>query len=233
MRMRKKKHSSERIAACADLLLDLGPDDTPFVGANGSADVGMTVFGRALPLELEIGCGKGDFAIGLSRSHTECGIIALERVADVAVTALEKAAASKDERCDNLRFVIGNAANLSTWFPKNTFSRIYINFCDPWPKKGYAKRRLTAPSFLDIYRYLLVPGGELWFKTDNEGLFDWSLEQFAAAGLEISVQTRDLHSTELAKSNIMTEYERNFTAKGMPIFSAHVIFAGSEVASDV
>ena len=91
-------------------------------------------------------------------------------------------------------------------------------------QKGYAKRRLTAPGFLALYRRLLVPGGELRFKTDNEGLFDWSLEQFAAEGLRVAVMTRDLHSSALAEGNIMTEYERNFTSKGMPIYSAHVVF---------
>ena len=170
--------------------------------------------------------------MGVSAARPQSGIIALERVADVAVTALEKAVAAADTRPDNLRFIIGNAQSLEGWFPDNTFSRIYINFCDPWPKKGYAKRRLTAPSFLELYRRLLVPGGELHFKTDNEGLFDWSLEQFGATGLEISALTRDLHASELAAGNIMTEYERNFTAKGMPIYSAHVVFQKKPEADD-
>lgn len=224
MRMRKKKHSGERIEACAALLLRLAPDEAGYSAADGARGVSREIFGSEMPLELEIGCGKGDFAVGLSPAHPHSGIIALERVADVAVTALEKATASAGERPDNLRFVIGNAENLAHWFPEGTFSRIYINFCDPWPKKGYAKRRLTAPGFLDLYRRLLVPGGELWFKTDNEGLFDWSLEQFAAEGLTVTALTRDLHSSPLAEGNIMTEYERNFTSRGMPIFSAHIVF---------
>lgn len=225
MRMRKKKHSGERIEACSALLLRLSPDGDGYSAEDGAGGVSRAVFGKEMPLELEIGCGKGDFAVGLSPARPDSGIIALERVADVAVTALEKAAASAGERPDNLRFIIGNAQNLAEWFPDNTFSRIYINFCDPWPKKGYAKRRLTAPGFLDLYRRLLVPDGELWFKTDNEGLFDWSLEQFASEGLDIAALTRDLHASELAEGNIMTEYERNFTSKGMPIFSAHIVFS--------
>ena len=231
MRMRKKKHSAERIEACAPLLLRLAPDDKAF-SEKTAAEVSRAIFGRELPLELEIGCGKGDFAVGVSAARPQSGIIALERVADVAVTALEKAVAAADTRPDNLRFIIGNAQSLEGWFPDNTFSRIYINFCDPWPKKGYAKRRLTAPSFLELYGRLLVLGGELHFKTDNDGLFDWSLEQFGATGLEISALTRDLHASELAAGNIMTEYERNFTAKGMPIYSAHVVFQKKPEADD-
>lgn len=140
MRMRKKKHSAERIEACAPLLLRLAPDDKAF-SEKTAAEVSCAIFGRELPLELEIGCGKGDFAVGVSAARPQSGIIALERVADVAVTALEKAVAAADTRPDNLRFIIGNAQSLEGWFPDNTFSRIYINFCDPWPKKGYAKRR--------------------------------------------------------------------------------------------
>ncbi len=224
MRMRKKKHSAERIEACSAFLLHFAAQDGGYSGTYGSNEVSREIFGKPMPLELEIGCGKGDFAIGLSAARPEVGIIALERVADVAVTALEKAAATAKERPDNLRFIIGNAQSLDGWFPEDTFSRIYLNFSDPWPKKGYAKRRLTAPGFLELYRRLLIPGGELCFKTDNEGLFDWSLEQFAALGLEVTAMTRDLHSSEYAAGNIMTEYERNFTAKGMPIYMVRVIF---------
>lgn len=245
MRMRKKKHAGERIEACAEYLLQpMIENNEPeagetmprarYIGLAGGAEVSRAIFGRECPLELEIGCGKGDFAVGLSAARADSGIIALERVADVAVTALEKAAKTADERPDNLRFIIGNAADLPAWFPESTFSRIYINFCDPWPKSGYAKRRLTAPGFLNIYRRLLIPGGELRFKTDNEGLFDWSLEQFEAEGLEILRSTRDLHASAMAEGNIMTEYERNFTSRGMPIYSAHLKFQKtSEVGAAV
>ena len=221
MRMRKKKHSDERIEACSEFLirepLDLYSDPT-------------APFGKNAPLLLELGCGKGDFANGLSRKYPDHVIIALERVPDVAMMALEKAAATADERPDNLRFIIGHAQYLPDWFPPHSIERIYVNFCDPWPKKGYFKRRLTAPSFLQTYRSLLVPGGELHFKTDNEPLFDWSLEQFEAEGLETVFVTRDLHNSEMAQSNIITEYERHFSSMGMNIFSAHVRFP--ETTSD-
>ncbi len=223
MRMRKKKHSAERIEACADLLIKTPLD---FYGKPEE------IFGNNKPMLLEIGCGKGDFASGLSVKEAAHNIVALERVPDVAMFALEKANASRDSRPDNLRFIIGKAEYLTDWFAENSFDCIYVNFCDPWPKKGYFKRRLTAPSFLEMYRRLLVPGGELHFKTDNEPLFDWSVEQFEAAGLERLFYTRDLHSSEMNAVNIETEYERHFSEQGMPIFSAHVKFPDVKTASD-
>ena len=103
---------------------------------------------------------------------------------------------------------------------------IYINFCDPWPKKGHTKRRLTYKGFLDIYKYILKEDGMLVFKTDNQGLFDFSIEEFEKCGLEIVWSTRDLHGeqNEYAKNNIVTEYEKNFSEKGFKICSAHVRF---------
>lgn len=215
MRMRKKKHSAERIEACAELLLK-NPIDC--FGKE------REIFGNDRPMLLEIGCGKGDFASGLSKAMPDCGIIALERVPDVAMFALEKAKSSLGERPDNLRFIIGNAEFLPDWFAPNTFSRIYINFCDPWPRKKEHKRRLTAPAFLARYENLLVAGGELHFKTDNEELFDWSVEQFKEYGLEVIFYTRDLHASEKADENIVTEYEKRFSDMGQNIFSAHVRF---------
>lgn len=222
MRMRKKKHSAERIEACAEFLLK-----NPIECFGHESEI----FPSATKMLLEIGCGKGDFASALSQKNPECGIIALEKIPDVAMFALEKAKASIDQREDNLRFIIGNADNLNDWFSPSTFSRIYVNFCDPWPKKGYFKRRLTSPLYLERYRTLLVDGGELHFKTDNEALFEWSVEQFIDFGLEVKFITRDLHNSELARQNIVTEYERHFSSMGMNIYSAHVVFHKSE--SDV
>ena len=217
MRMRKKKHSAERIDACAGLLVK----DPLSFGGNAAA-----VFAEKKPLYLEIGCGKGDFAVGLSRKFPDVNIIALERVPDVAMFALEKAKAALDEgsRPDNLRFIIGNAEYLYDWFAPSTFDRIHINFCDPWPQKGYHKRRLTAPAFLDMYARLLVPGGELHFKTDNEDLFDWSVETFRTYGLGELFYTRDLHNSDKKDDNIVTEYEKHFSDMGMNIYSAHERF---------
>ncbi len=215
MRMRHKKHGAERIAACADLLIT--PPDQDLVDPD-------SVFPSAKPISLEIGCGKGDFAIGMAKKNPEENWIAMERVPDVACIALEKAMATGDERADNLRFLISNARNLQFIFPKSSISAIYLNFSDPWPKSGYAKRRLTHMNFLKIYQDILKPNGILKLKTDNQGLFDFSLEQFRLFGLKMIRETRDLHQEEWAKENIMTEYERNFSSRGTPICSAWVQF---------
>ena len=215
MRMRKKKHADERIAACAAYLLQ------PKEGQPVDADA---AFPKKQPLHLEIGCGKGGFACGMSTAHPEINFVAMERVSDVACLALEKAAACADSRPDNLRFMIADARGLTELFVPHTFDCIYLNFSDPWPKSGYHKRRLTYRSFLEQYRTLLKPGGVLRLKTDNEGLFAFSLEEFAALGLNIVWQTDDLHASPYNEGNVMTEYEKNFSEQGMPIHAALVQF---------
>lgn len=218
MRMRRKKHGAERIDACKEILIPV-PKETE--DAPASLDP-QEFFQKERPIHLEIGCGKGDFAVGMAAKHPGCNWIAMERVPDVACLALEKAMAAKDGRDDNLRFLIGDARNVAAWFPEGSVDCLYLNFSDPWPKKGYAKRRLTHAGFLELYRKVLKPHGMLKLKTDNEGLFDFSLEQFEACGLTIEWQTRDLHNSEKNVDNVMTEYERNFSEKGQVIYSAWV-----------
>lgn len=209
MRMRRKKHGAERIAACARLLVENPAKNPP-----------ASSFDVTRPLHVEIGAGKGAFACGMAASRQDINLVAIERVPDVACIALERAMSLSDTRpADNLRFIIGNAQEMSEWFGEHSIECIYLNFSDPWPKKGYAKRRLTHEDFLMSYRRLLVPGGRLVMKTDNTSLFDFSLEQFDTAGLKIIWQTRDLHRSERAAQNIMTEYEQNFSAAGVPICS--------------
>ena len=216
MRMRKKKHGAERISACAELLIS-----EPETLMN---DPVASCPDKEKPLCLEIGCGKGNFAVGMSAKYPELNFIAMEKVPDVCCIALEKAMASRDERSDNLRFIIGNADNLSEWFPEKCLDRIYLNFSDPWPKAGHAKRRLTHSIYLEKYKRLLKDGGLLIFKTDNVELFDFSIEEFEKFGLKIEWMTRDLHNSERAADNVMTEYEKNFSEKGFTINSAIVRF---------
>ena len=174
---------------------------------------------------MEIGCGKGKFACDMSKKYPNINFIAVEKVPDVCCVALEKAMTQKDEReCDNLRFIIGDAKTLADSVPEHSLDCIYLNFSDPWPKKGHAKRRLTYRSFLEIYKKLLKADGILKFKTDNAGLFDFSLEEFEAIGATVIWQTRDLHSSDKNADNVMTEYEKNFSEKGFSICSAWVIF---------
>ena len=215
MRARKKKHGAERIAACAHLLIE----DPAILKEDP-----QTPFPEKRPLHLEIGCGKGSFACGMAAAHPDVNFIAMERVPDVACLALEKAEREAENRPDNLRFLIGNAENLTEWLPAHSVDCLYLNFSDPWPKAGHKKRRLTHRLFLERYQTVLKKGGTLRFKTDNVGLFDFSLEEFEAAGLTVEWQTRDLHNTDKAATNIMTEYETNFSSKGFPIYSAWVRF---------
>ena len=214
--MRKKKHGEERILACAELLIE----DPSILKDNPQAPFAD----KSRKLCLEIGCGKGNFAVGMAEKNTDCNFIAMERVRDVCCLALEKAMACKETRPDNLRFIIGDADNLEEWFPEHCLDVLYLNFSDPWPKAGHAKRRLTHRNYLAKYKKLLKEGGLLIFKTDNVGLFDFSLEEFAEFGLKIEWMTRDLHNSERAEGNVMTEYEKNFSEKGFTINSAIVRF---------
>ena len=214
MRMRKKKHGAERIEACAELLIrDITSLREGFDG----------VFDAERPVHLEIGCGKGNFAVGMAKQNPDVNFVAMERVADVCCIALEKAMAGKDEReHDNLRFLIGDAKTLAENVLEHSLDCIYLNFSDPWPKAGHAKRRLTHRGFLDVYKKLLKEDGILRFKTDNVGLFEFSLEEFAEYGATVLWQTRDLHNSEKNEGNVMTEYEKNFSEKGFTICSAWV-----------
>ena len=215
MRMRKKKNGAQRIEACSELLIsELAELNSP-----------ESIFDTVRPLHLEIGCGKGNFACGMSEKYPDINFIAVERVADVCCVALEKAMKRRENRkTDNLRFLIGDAKFLEESMKPHSVDCIYLNFSDPWPKKGHAKRRLTYSSFLEIYRNLLTEDGILKLKTDNDGLFESSLEQFELCGLEIIWKTEDLHASDKADDNIMTEYEANFSEKGIKIKSAWVKF---------
>ena len=216
MRMRKKKHGAERIAACAELRIE--NIEVLKDGFDG-------IFDASRPVHMEIGCGKGNFACGMSEKYPDINFIALEKVADVCCIALEKAKARTEQRKnDNLRFIISDAKLLSEAVKPHSLDCIYLNFSDPWPKAGHAKRRLTHRGFLEIYKQLLKSDGILKLKTDNEGLFDFSLEEFEAFGMNIIWQTRDLHATPESADNVMTEYEKNFSDQGMPIHSAWVRF---------
>ena len=221
MRVRKKKNGQARIDACSELLIKNVED------LRSGYD---RIFDNVQPVHLEIGCGKGNFAVGMAKKYPDINFIAMEKVADVCCVALEKAFASKDEReNDNLRFLIGDARTLEENIPEGSLDCIYLNFSDPWPKSGHAKRRLTHRSFLQIYARALKPDGLLRFKTDNVGLFDFSLEEFKEFGAEIIWQTRDLHASERNADNVMTEYEKNFSEKGFTICSAWVKLPKKEV----
>lgn len=209
MRMRRKKHGAERLAAQAEYLVT--KPDAPITSP-------VTHFEREGEMWLEIGCGKGGFACGMAALHPDANLYAMERVADVMVIAVEQARARSEERTsDNLRFMVGDAQELTEWFADGSLDAIYLNFSDPWHKKRHAKRRLTYRTLLTLYRRLLKDGGRLYFKTDNRPLFDFTLEELAEVNMTPDYVTYDLHASPYNEGNVVTEYEANFTAKGFPI----------------
>ena len=208
MRMRKKKNRESRLAACTEFLLEniTSPMENP------GEKLGMP----NSPVFLEIGAGKGGFACGMATRNKDAAYFAMEKVTDCVVLAAEKAK-SLDGGADNLRFIIDTADNLMNLFSVGTVDRIFLNFSDPWSKKGYAKRRLTHRRYLALYFNLLKDGGKITFKTDNVALFDFSLEELSEMGITPDFVTRDLHNSERAEGNVMTEYETNFSSMGIPI----------------
>ena len=213
MRMRKKKHAEDRLNACKEYLYS-------HVGEPMSNPSG-TVFGKDAPVYLEIGAGKGGFATGMVKQHPGVAYFAMERVTDCVVLAAEKA--SEADLSSDLRFIIDTADNLTRIFAPGTVDAIFLNFSDPWSKKGYAKRRLTHARYLAVYMNLLKDGGVLRFKTDNVGLFDFSLEQVEEVGLTTSKCTRDLHASEWNEGNVVTEYEAAFSSQGVKINMLEVV----------
>ena len=209
MRMRKKKNGEARLSACSDLLLNdiTEPMTDP---ASRLSMSGAEVF-------LEIGAGKGGFACQMAKKHSNAAYFAMEKISDCVVLAAEKAKSSDTDPIKNLRFIVDTADNLTSLFSEGTVDRIFLNFSDPWSKKGYAKRRLTHRRYLALYLNLLKDGGKIRFKTDNDSLFDFSLEEIDALGLTLDKMTRDLHNSEYNEGNVMTEYEKSFSELGKSI----------------
>ncbi len=172
-------------------------------------------FGNRNPLHIEIGMGKGRFITELAALHPEVNYIGIEKYESVMIRAVAKREAIGE--CPNLIFLRYGAEELAQVFAAGEVDRIYLNFSDPWPKDRHARRRLTSSEFLARYRNFLAADGQLEFKTDNRSLFDFSLEQATEAGWTLQAVTFDLHHSEYAEGNIMTEYEERFSAIGNPI----------------
>ena len=164
-------------------------------------------------LHVELGTGKGDFICALAEKNPDKNFLGLEVEKEVVLKAARKV---QEKNLSNVRLAVFDINKISEIFSDGEIDRLYINFCDPWPKKKHAKRRLTYKSFLEMYRKILKSGGEIHFKTDNRGLFDFSLEQFAEVGFEVRDVTFDLHTNEPVE-NIRTEYENKFSAQGFKI----------------
>ena len=167
------------------------------------------------PIHIEIGMGKGRFLMDLAQANPNINYIGIERYTSVLLRAVQK----MDElHLENVHFLCIDAKTLNEIFEKNEVDKIYLNFSDPWPKDRHAKRRLTSRQFLERYDQVLKDDGQIEFKTDNVGLFDFSLEEIDAAGWNLDAFTRDLHhDAAMNEGNIMTEYEEKFSSKGNPI----------------
>lgn len=177
-------------------------------------------FGNDNPIHIEIGSGKGQFVSGMAKKNPNINYIGIEIQESVLVVALEKALVAD---VPNLQLLHVNGGQVTDYFEKGEVNQIYLNFSDPWPKKRHAKRRLTHESFLVGYEQVLPPFGELHFKTDNRGLFEYSLASFSQFGLILKQVWLDLHKVDFPE-NVMTEYEEKFSAKGHPIYRVEVIF---------
>ena len=212
MRLRNKPWASEFIADHPEVII---PDPEQHKGQ------WQQVFGNTNPLHIEVVTGKGQFITGMALQNPNINYIGIELYDSVIVCALENAIEAKSPA--NLRLLKVNGADLNKYFAKNDVSRVYLNFSDPWPKVRHAKRRLTHEGFLKTYEDVLVDEGEIHFKTDNRGLFEYSLTSISAYGMLLTYVSLDLHAN-MPEDNIMTEYEEKFSAKGQPIYRLEAKF---------
>jgi tRNA (guanine-N7-)-methyltransferase len=175
-------------------------------------------FEKEQPLHIEIGTGKGRFITGMAKANPHINYIGIELQDSVIVTALDRII---EDELPNIKLIIVNAEDLQQFFEQGEVDRVYLNFSDPWPKKRHAKRRLTYKNFLQIYENILIDEGEIHFKTDNQGLFEFSLISFSEYGLLLKYVSLDLHNSDF-EGNIMTEYEEKFSQKGNRIYRCEV-----------
>ena len=215
MRMRRKNNLEERLAACGDRILYLDRDVLDFSVKDDRDLLDIAgIFGNDNPVELEIGCGKGQFIRELAKREPDVNFLAVEVSSNVIVDAAETVI---KEGLDNVRFMRGNARYLDCFIPAGLIRRIYLNFSCPYPKNTYANHRLTHGEFLKIYRRILSEDGDIHQKTDNMHFFEFSLEQFSENGYGLRNISLDLHNSGF-EDNIVTEYEKRFSDMGMPIY---------------
>ncbi len=179
-----------------------------------------TEFNNDNPLFIEVGSGKGQFVLGMAQQFPDVNFIAIELFESVAVSIVQKLV---ETPMSNVRVLTVDAKQLVDYFEAGEVDRVYLNFSDPWPKTRHAKRRLTYKTFLATYEAVLPRGGEIHFKTDNRGLFEYSLESMSQYGMYFTDISLDLHANEPA-DNVRTEYEERFSAMGQPIYRMEAAF---------
>ena len=208
MRIRRKKNTPAKLLEFDNFVI------TENLGENYKNNW-RKIFSDDLSRELyvELGTGKGDFITALAEKYPDKNFLGLEVEREVILKAARKIA---DKNLANVRLALFDINNIAEIFADNEIDRLYINFCDPWPKKRHSKRRLTHERFLLMYKKILKSGGEIHFKTDNKDLFEFSLEQFQNLNLNVRDITFDLHADE-SPENIRTEYENKFSSLGTKI----------------
>ena len=211
MRMRRMKNLEPRLEAAGEYCIS----DQRAAGLRGRW---RSLMPEARELRVEVGCGKGKFTVETAQAEPDVLIIALERVREAMVIGMEKA---REMGLKNVFFVSMDVARIEEYFADSEIDLLYINFCDPWPRKKNAKRRLTYHTFLEKYRRVIRLGGQIHFKTDNAKLFEWSLEELAACNFPLQNVTRDLHAN--GPVGIMTGYEEKFYQLGTPINRCEIL----------
>ncbi|GGE30863.1 tRNA (guanosine(46)-N7)-methyltransferase TrmB [Streptococcus himalayensis] len=211
MRVRNRKGATE--------LLENNPQ---YVVLNPADAKGkwQDIFGNDHPIHVEVGSGKGAFITGMARQNPEINYIGIDIQKSVLSYALDKVLATD---APNIKLLWVDGSDLTNYFEKAEIDRLYLNFSDPWPKKRHEKRRLTYKSFLDTYKEILPEKGEIHFKTDNRGLFEYSLVSFSQYGMRLKGVWLDLHASDM-EGNVMTEYEKKFSNKGQVIYRVEAEF---------
>ena len=192
-------------------------EENPHVvhGAKEKKGTWQQIFGNDHPIRIEVGMGKGQFILEQASRNPDVNFVGIEKYSTVLLKAIRK---REQMELSNIYFLCEDARELAEIFGPGEVERIYLNFSDPWPKARHAKRRLTSREFLARYEKILKKEGTVEFKTDNRGLFEFSLEEVRDSDWNLEVCTFDLHhDEELVKGNVMTEYEEKFSSMGNPI----------------
>ena len=206
MRRRKRKGADEKLLSYTEYVLH--------ENIEALAGKWNERFNNENQIYIEVGTGKGQFITTLAEQNPDINFIAMEIKEEVLLHAVYKA---EEKGLKNIQFIWGDVKMLPEYFAKGELSRVYVNFCDPWPKNRWAKRRLTHSGFLNIYRNVLNENGEIHFKTDNEGLFEFSLNEISQDGWFMKNISLDLANSSY-EGNVTTEYEDKFMNMGMRIF---------------
>ncbi|GGB02815.1 tRNA (guanosine(46)-N7)-methyltransferase TrmB [Macrococcus hajekii] len=177
-------------------------------------------FNNDQPIHIEVGSGMGRFITEMAKAHPDINYIGIERDKNVMIRIVEKAV---EQNIRNLRLLTLDAEHLADFFSPGEVDRVYLNFSDPWPKTRHAKRRLTHENFLKHYEKILKKDGEVHFKTDNQHLFEFSIESMSQYGMKLKNINLDLHTDE-PEDNIRTEYEGKFSSKGFRINRLEAVF---------